>query len=78
MMPHIYHSHQGYPEKWVHSLEEGWNISMHELLRQMDTVFGNVQDYDSMIRSLYEICQKETESVEEYMLRILQAVAILC
>ena len=70
MMPHIYHSLQGYPGKWVHSLEEGQNISTCNLLRQMDTAFGNVRDYNSMIRSLYEICQKETESVEEYMLRI--------
>ena len=29
-----------------------------------------------MIKSLYKICQKETESVEEYMLRIHEAVAI--
>ena len=43
----------------------------------MDTVLGNVQDYDSMIRSLYKIHQKETENVEEYMLRIHEAVAIL-
>ena len=77
MMPHIYHSLQGYPGKWVPSLEEGQNISTHDLLRWMDTAFGSVQDYDSMIRSLYEIHQKETESVEEYMLRIHEAVAIL-
>ena len=77
MIPHIYHSLQGLPGKWVHTLEEGQNISAHELLRQMDTIFGSVQDYDSMIRSLYKIHQKETESVEEYMLRINEAVAIL-
>ena len=78
MMPHIYHSLQGYPGKWVCSFEEGWNISMHELLRWMDTAFGSIRVYDSMIRSLYRICQKETKSVEEYMLRIHEAVAILC
>ena len=61
----------------MHSLEEGQNISIRDLLRWMDTTFGNVQDYDSMIRSLYQIGQKETENVEEYMLRIHEAVAIL-
>ena len=76
-MMHIYHSLQGYPGKWVHSLEECQNISTRDLLRRMDTAFGSVQDYDSMIRSLYEIHQKETESVEKYMLRIHKAVAIL-
>ena len=42
MMPHIYHSLQGYPGKWVCSLEEGWNISARDLLRQMDTAFKSV------------------------------------
>ena len=55
MMPHIYHSLQGYPGKWVRSLKEGQNISVHYLLRQMDTAFGKVRDDDSMIRSLYEM-----------------------
>ena len=77
MMPHIYHSLLGYPGKWVCSLEEGQNISTHDLLRQMDTVFGSVGDSDSMIRSLYKIHWKETKSVEEYMIRIHEAVAIL-
>ena len=53
------------------------NISLDELLRPMDCTFGNVHDYDSMIWSLYEICQKEDESVEEYMLRIHEAVAVV-
>ena len=56
MMPHIYHSLQGYPGKWVCSLEDGQNISVCKLLRQMDTTFRSIQDYDSMIRSLYKIC----------------------
>ena len=43
----------------------------------MDHTFGNVCDYDSMIWSLYEICQKNNESVEEYMLRVHEAVAIM-
>ena len=78
MMPHIYHSLQGYPGKWVHLLEEGQNISACELLWQMDTAFGSISDYDSMIRIFYEIHQRKTKSVEEYMLRIHEAVAILC
>ena len=43
----------------------------------MDRTFGNVHDYDSMIRSLYEICQKENETVKEYMLRVHEAVAVV-
>ena len=42
MMPDIYHSLQGYPGKWMRSLEEGWNISAHDLLRQMGTAFGSI------------------------------------
>ena len=43
----------------------------------MDRTFGNVCDYDSMIQSLYEICQKENETVKEYMLRVHEAVAVV-
>ena len=68
MMPHIYASLQGYPGRWVHSLEDGGNITIPELLAHMAHTFGDVHDYDTMIRSLHEIRQKESESVEEYML----------
>ena len=77
MRPHIFGSLQGYPGKWAHSLPGGMNISLNDLLRHMDHTFGNVRDYDSMIRSLYEICQKENETVEEYMLRVHEAVAVV-
>ena len=43
----------------------------------MDRTFGNMHDYDSMIRSLYEIHQKESETMEEYMLRVHEAVAVV-
>ena len=43
----------------------------------MDHTFGDVCKYDTIIRSLYEIRQKERESVEEYMLRIHEAVAVI-
>ena len=43
----------------------------------MDHTFGNVRDYDSMIRLLYEIRQKEHKTVEEYMLRVHEAVAVV-
>ena len=43
----------------------------------MDHKFGNVCDYNSMIQSLYEICQKQHETVEEYMLRVHEAVAVV-
>ena len=65
------------PGKWAHSLLGGMNISLKDLLRHMDHTFRNVRDYDSMIRSLYEFCQKENESVEEYMLRVHEAVAVV-
>ena len=68
MMPHIYAHLQEYPCRWVHSLEDGRNINIPELLACMDRAFGDVHDYDTMIRSLYEIRQKGSKSVEEYML----------
>ena len=77
MCPHIFGSLQGYPGKWAHSLPGGMNISLEDLLRHMDRTFGNVRNYDSMIRLLYEIHQKENESVEEYMLRVHEAVAVV-
>ena len=77
MCPHIFGSLQGYPRKWDHSLPEGMNISLNDLLRCMDHTFGNMRDYDSMIRLLYNICQKEQETVEEYMLRVHEAVAVV-
>ena len=77
MHPHIFSSLQGYPGKWAHSLPGGTNISLNDLLRCMDRTFRNMHDYDSMIRSLYEIHQKENATVEEYMLRVHQAVAVV-
>ena len=77
MCPHIFGSLQGYPGKWAHSLPGGMNISLDELLRCMDHTFRNMHDYDSMIQSLYEIHQKEHETVEEYMLRVHEAVAVV-
>ena len=76
MGPHIFGSLQGYPGKWAHLLPGGMDIS-DELQKRMDCTFGNVRDYDSMIWSLYEICQKEHETVEEYMLRVHEAVAVV-
>ena len=77
MHPHIFGSLQGYPCKWACSWPGGMNISLDELLRHMDCTFGNVCDYDSMIWSLYEIRQKDHETVEEYMLRIHEVVAVV-
>ena len=78
IMPHIYASLRGYPGRWVHSLEDGPNLTMTELLECMDHTFGDVREYDTMIRSLYEIRQKESKSMEEYMLQIHEAVAVIC
>ena len=59
MMLHIYNSLRGYPGLRVHSLDRGPNLTVTELLKQMDRTFGDVHEYDMMIRSLYEIRQKE-------------------
>ena len=72
MMPHIYTSQQGYPGRWVHSLKDGRNLTVPGPLACMDCAFGDVHDYDTMIRS-----QKDNESLEEYMLQIHQAVAVI-
>ena len=77
MCPHIFGSLQGYPGKWACSLPGGMNISLDELLRHMDCTFGNMHDYNSMIWSLYEIHQKEHETMEEYMLKVHEAVAMV-
>ena len=47
------------------------------LLKHIDCAFGDVCEYNTMIHSLYEIRQKEGEYVEEYMLWIPEAVAII-
>ena len=65
MHPHIFASLHGYPGKWAHTLNEGKDISMQDLLMHM--TFGNKCDYDAMIRTLYEVQLKEDETVEEYM-----------
>ena len=62
--------------QWVYSLEDGGNLTIPKLLACMDWAFGDVNDYDTMIRSLYKIRQKDNESVEEYMLHIHEAVAV--
>ena len=67
-MPHIYASLQGYPVRWVCSLEDGRNLTIPQLLAYMNHAFGDVCDYDTLIRSLYKIRQKDSKSVEEYML----------
>ena len=78
MMPHIYASLQGYPGRWVCSLEDGQNLTVTQLLEHIDHALVNPHEYDKMIQSLYEIRQKEEESVEEYMLQIHEAVVVNC
>ena len=65
MHPHIFASLCGYPGKWVHTLDEGKDISVQDLLMHMEKTFGKKHDYDAMIRTLYEVQQKEDETVEE-------------
>ena len=76
-MPHIYSSLRGYPGRWVRLLEDGSNLTMMKLLEHMDHTFGDVCEYYTMIRSLYDIRQKLGESVEEYMLQIHEAVVVI-
>ena len=65
MCPHIFASLCGYSGKWACTLGEGKDISMQDLLMHMEKMFGNKHDYDAMIRTLYEVQQKEDETVEE-------------
>ena len=77
MCPHIFTSLHGYPGKWAHTLDKGKDISVWDLLMHMGRTFGNKQDYDAIIRTLYEVQQRDDETVEEYMLRIHEAVAVI-
>ena len=77
MKPHIYVSLRGYPGCWVHSLEGREHLTLSELLQHIDRAFGEVSEADTMIRSMYEIHQAEKETVEEYMLCIHEAVAVI-
>ena len=77
MCPHIFASLHGYPSKWACMLDEGKDISMQDLLMHMEKTFGNKCDYNAMIRTLYEVQQKEDETVEEYMLCIHDAITVI-
>ena len=77
MRPHIFASLRGYPGKWAHTLDEGKDISVQDLLMHMEKTFGIKHDYDAMIRTLYEVQQKEEETVEEYMLHIHDAITVI-
>ena len=77
MMPHIYNSLRGYSSWGVCFLDGGPNLMVTELLEWKDCTFGDVHKYDMMIHSLYEIRQKEGESIEEYMLQIHEAITVI-
>ena len=77
MCPHIFSSLRGYPGKWACTLNEGKDISVKDLLMHMEKTFGNKCNYDAMIRTLYEVQQKEDETVEEYMLCIHDMVGVI-
>ena len=78
MYPYIFASLRGYPSKWACMLDEGKDISMWDLLMHMEKTFSNKRDYDAMRRTLYEVQQREDETVEEYMLHIHDAVVVIC
>ena len=77
MHPHIFASLCGYPSKWAHMLDEGKDISVQDLPMHMEKTFGNKCNYDAMIRTLYEVQQREDETVEEYMLHIHNAIVVI-
>ena len=68
----------GYPSKWARMLDKGKDISMWDLLMHMEKTFSNKHDYDAMIRTVYEVQQREDETVEEYMLHIHDTVTVIC
>ena len=78
MRPQIFASLHVYPGKWARTLDEGKDISVQDLLMHVERTFGNKHDYDAMIRTLYEVQQRDDEMVEEYMLCIHKAVAVIC
>ena len=59
-------------------LDEGKDIPVQDLLMHMERTFGNKRDYDAMIRTLYEVQQRDDKTVEEYMLRIHEVVVVIC
>ena len=75
---HIFASLRGYPSKWAHMLDEGKDISVWDLLMHMERTFSNKHDYDAMIKTLYEVQQRDDETVEKCMLCIHEAVAMIC
>ena len=77
MRPHIFASLHGYPGKWAHTLDEGKDISVQDLLMHMEKMFSNKHNYNAMIRTLYEVQQKEDGTVEEYMLCIHNTVVVI-
>ena len=77
MQPHIFASLHGYPGKWAHTIDGGKDISVQNLLMHMEKMFGNKCNYDAMIRTLYEVQQKQDETVEEYMLCIHDVVTVI-
>ena len=78
MHPNIFASLHGYPSKWACKLDEGKDISVWDLLMHIEKTFGNKHDYDAMIRTLYEVQQRDDKTVEEYMLHIHEAVVVIC
>ena len=77
MHPHIFASLHGYPGKWACMLDEGKDISVWDLLMHMERTLSNKRDYDAMIRTLYEVQQRDDKMVEEYMLRIHEVVVVI-
>ena len=78
MRPHIFASLHRYSGKWARTLDKGKDISVQNLLMHMEKLFGNKHDYDAMIRTLYEVQQREDKTVEEYMLHIHDAIVVIC
>ena len=59
-------------------LKDGRNLTIPKMQACIESAFGDVCDYDTMIRSLCELKQNDSKSVEENMLEIHEAVAVMC
>ena len=78
MHPHIFASLCGYLGKWARMMDEGKNTSVQDLLMHMEKTFSNKCEYDAMIRTLYEVQQKEDKTVDEYILHIHDTITVIC
>ena len=57
LLSNVYHSLQGFPGELTRILGDG--LSLEELISMLDEYFSVVNDYDTMVKILYELHQGE-------------------